>query len=504
MSTQLTRQQLYDRIRTTSKDQFVLEEMQRLGFWEKKEQPTLSETLIKREADLQKELNELLTKQNKYNKREAMLLEMRKAKMKASKEKQAATKLRNEQKRKDKAKKWQESQQNDIVYLGEGVSAALIQKENNLENLQKYELPLFENMLQLAEAMQIPLSKLRFLAYHRKVSKITHYNHFTIPKKSGGLRTISAPMPDLKKVQQWILEHILYKIKPKAQVHGFVPERSILSNATPHIGKDIVINLDLKDFFPSISYKRVKGLFVKLGYSEQIALTLALLCTYHETEKLNVDNEIYYLHKGERYLPQGSPASPAITTLIAHKMDSRLQGLATKYGFTYTRYADDLTFSANKDAEENINKMLLFVKKVIESEDFELHPDKTKIMRKGSQQKVTGIVVNQKPNVDRQQFRKFRALLHQIEQTGWENKKWGNKDAHIVYAVKGFAEFVHMINPTKGEQLKKKIAEILTKYPATVPAKPQKEVASQTKEETPNIQTNTNIQPTEWWDIFEN
>ncbi|MDX1902562.1 MAG: reverse transcriptase domain-containing protein, partial [Thermonemataceae bacterium] len=413
MSEHLTRQQLYDRIRETSKDAYILEEMKRLGFWENSTQPTLSETLIQKEATLQKELNELLDKQRQYNSKEQLLRDMRKQKLKQSKEKQAETKKRNEEKRQLKAQKWIESKQKDIIYLGEKVSAGLHEKIAQEGLLEKYQLPHFISVLALAEAMQITLPQLRFLAFHRAVSKTSHYHFYTVPKKSGGKRLISAPKPLLKKCQRWILESILYKITPNECVHGFVPKKSIVSNAKPHLQKAIVINLDLKDFFPSISYKRVKGLFENLGYSEQIATILALLSTHYEVEKVNVDGEMYYVQKGERVLPQGSPASPAITTLIAYKMDKRLGGLAKKLGFTYTRYADDLTFSTEASNEGNVAALLHFTKQVVEEEGFVIHPNKTHIMRAGSQKKVTGIVVNDKLGVDRTLLHKFRAFLHQ-------------------------------------------------------------------------------------------
>lgn len=499
MAEQLTRQQLYDRIRETSKDAYILEEMKRLGFWENSSQPTLSEALIQREATLQKELNELLDKQRKYNSREQLLRDMRKQKLKLSKEKQAETKKRQEEKRQLKAQKWAESKQKEIVYLGENVSGGLNEKTSNQALLAKYQLPDFTSVLELAEAMKVSLAQLRFLAFHRAVSKTSHYHFYSVPKKSGGKRLISAPKPLLKKCQHWILESILYKITPSEHVHGFVPKKSIVTNAKPHLQKDIVVNLDLKDFFPSISYKRVKGLFVNLGYSEQLATVLALISTHYEMDKVNVDGDVYYVQKGERVLPQGSPASPAITTLIAYTMDRRLQGLAKKLGFTYTRYADDLTFSTDASNEGNIAALLYFTKQVIEDEGFTVHPDKTHVMRKGSQQKVTGIVVNDKLGVDRTILRKFRAFLHQVSQFGWGKNKWGNGDNPRQSAL-AFASFVMMVDKEKGTKLMNQIkaiadTPIVTEKKKTVSQEPQKQV--------PEEKTNTSTPASQdWWDIF--
>src|SRR6185436_2006127 len=123
---------------------------------------------------------------------------------------------------------------------------------------------------ELAAAIGVSLGQLRFLAFAREVSTTTHYRRFTIPKRSGGVRVISAPRDRLKRAQHWILEQVLAPIAMADPAHGFVRGRSTVSNATPHVGAATVINVDLKDFFPTVTYPRVKGLFGKLGYSEEV------------------------------------------------------------------------------------------------------------------------------------------------------------------------------------------------------------------------------------------
>ncbi len=533
----ITRQQLYDRIAATSKEDFILKEMKRLGFWDNSEKPTLAEELINRQTNLRKELAELTQKQLQYNSREAMLKQMRLERMKLSKEKQAQTKLKNEEKARLKAEKWAETQKGNIIYLGQEVSKGLNNTTSDKEKLQKLNLPYFENIVEFSEKIDKSISELRFLAFQRSVSKVNQYHNYYVPKKSGGKRLISAPKPKLKATQNWIKENILDKMEVSQHVHGFVKERSILTNAEPHQNKNLVISLDLKDFFPSISYKRVKGLFQKLGYSEQLATIFALLTTHNETDKLNVDGEIYYAQKvdketGEtyRFLPQGSPASPAITTLIAYKMDKRLEGLAKKLGFTYTRYADDLTFSSDldlkndkKETDKIIGSLLYFVKKVATSEGFEVHPDKTHIMRKGDQQKVTGIIVNQnehqKLGIDRQLLRKFRAFLHQTSKTGWQindqhkDKKWGTH-SDPKQAALGFASFIKMVDAQKGEKFIEQIHSISTveHYFENSATKTQNIdnqefihiELNQEKEQNQEIenQHNNSVTESDWWDIF--
>jgi retron-type reverse transcriptase len=321
--------------------------------------------------------------------------------------------------------------------------------------------------------MGVPVGQIRFLAFSRQVSRTTHYQRFYVPKKSGGERLISAPMPRLKAAQTWILTNILDLVPPHGAVHGFLPGRSIVTNATPHVGAAVVINLDLKDFFPSITYRRVKGVFRALGYSESVATILGLLCTEPQVDQVELDGETWYVATGERHLPQGSPASPAITNILCATLDRRLQGLAGKLGCSYTRYADDLTFSASGEGTKHINILKNAVKAIIESEDLALHPGKTRVMRQGSRKEVTGVVVNDKPGVDRKTLRRFRALLHQVERTGPQGKKWGHSP-DLLSALEGYANFVLMVDAEKGKKLKEQVKAIVQKYGDALPKRPRK------------------------------
>lgn len=509
MAEKLTRQQIYDRIRTTSKDSYILEEMQRLGFWASSDVPTLSETLIKKEAAAMQELNKLLEQDRKYSNQEAMLKEMRKARMKLAREKREETKQKAKQKRKDKAESWQQKQAQHITYLGAGVSGGLNHTASDTALLQSFNLPVFNTAADLAADMKLGLADLRYLLYQRKVSKISHYHVFELPKKSGGKRRIAAPKKRLKYLQLYVLHKILGQVPIGPAAHGFISERSIVTNAAAHLKKDIVINVDLKDFFPTITYGRVKGLFHTLGYSEQLATIFALICTQPETEEVELDAVRYYVQKGNRYLPQGSPASPAISNLIAYKLDKKVQGLAAKFNFTYTRYADDLSFSTTKEYAGNIASLLYFLKKIIVSEGFQLHPDKTQIMRTGGQQKVTGIVVNEKLNVARVQLRKFRALLHNIKTHGWNGQQWG-KARHLINAVEGYIHYVHMVNPEKGKCFKQELKEIVQQhgYPVTDAVIADADIkpgsAVDTGAPVPEIKPEPQAIPqqTDWWNIF--
>jgi retron-type reverse transcriptase len=454
------RQELYDRIRQTSKEKFILDDMIRLGFWPKNENaPSVPEQIINRELELGNEIRAILTEQRRIENPEKLLKEMRKQRMAESKKKREETKQRRELERKERAERWKQRKEGEILYVGSGFSGGMNHINSDVPKLTAAGLPVFQDAASLAKAMDLSVNELRFLSFCRGVSKTNHYRRFYIAKKTGGQRLISAPMPRLKKAQYWILNSIFSKAKTHASAHGFLAQRSIVSNALPHVGAEVVINLDLKDFFPTITYPRVKGVFQKMGYSESVATLLALLCTEPDIDEAQLDGETWYVCSGERFLPQGAPTSPAITNVLCHRLDCRLQGLAQKLGFTYTRYADDLTFSASGEGVKNVNKLKGLVYQIVQNEGFQVHPEKDKVMRKGSRKEVTGIVVNDKPGVDRKTLRQFRALLHQIEKTGIAGKTWG-KGSDLLSSIEGYANYVTMVDAAKGKVLKEKVKKI--------------------------------------------
>ncbi|WP_374212415.1 reverse transcriptase family protein [Thiothrix subterranea] len=174
-----------------------------------------------------------------------------------------------------------------------------------------------------------------------------------------------------------------------------------------------------------------------------------------------MDGQRYYLNSTSRRLPQGAPTSPALSNVICRTLDKRLQGLATKHGFAYTRYADDLTFSGTDTAA--VPALMYGAKATVTAEGFNIHPDKTRIMKQGSKQEVTGIVVNQHLSVDNKKLKQFRALLFQIDKDGYGDKSWGN-GYNILASIKSYAHYVRMVNPEKGSQFLEKIAAIQQKH----------------------------------------
>ncbi len=450
----LTRQQLYDRIRESSKDEVILEEMIRLGFWPDGEaQPNPPDDLIRRRGEIARALADLHRREAAWRDPEAALKEMHRRRKKAALERRRETRLRNARDRHARAQAWHARREAEILHLGDGVSAGLAHADAPGRGPAPG-LPPLASPKALAEAMGIGLGELRFLAYDRALSAVSHYRRFTIPKKAGGLRRISAPMPRLKRAQYWILDALLAHVPVHAAAHGFVPGRSIVTNAAAHVGRDVVVNLDLKDFFPSLDYRRIKGKFRGLGYAEPVATVLALLCTEPDVDAVEIDGARLYAARGPRRLPQGAPTSPALTNLVCTRLDARLAGLAGSLGFTYTRYADDLTFSASGEAAGKVGALLKYVHAIVAGEGFTVHPDKTRVMRCGRHQEVTGLTVNERVGVPRETLRRFRALLHGLERHGPAGRRWGAAgEAGVLRAAVGFAQFVRMVTPETGAPL---------------------------------------------------
>jgi RNA-directed DNA polymerase len=492
-----TREELYLRIRQTSREEVIYKDMVRLGFWEKGvPQPVDPPEEVSKRNELYSQLNNLKKEIKFLNDESSVLKKIRKERFQASNKKKQENKLKREEERKKRADEWIEKQSTQIIYLGEDVSKGLNYHEQNLERLNNNNLPNFKTTLELSKSIGIDLNKLRFLSYSRKVSQYSHYIRFKLVKKSGGFRNISAPTKQLKEVQYWILNNILNKIKIDDNVHGFTKNKSIVTNAQNHVNSDVIINIDLENFFPTINYKRVKGMFINLGFSENISTILSLICTEPTIEEVTFDNKKYFISNSERYLPQGAPTSPAITNIICRKLDKRINFLAKKFEFNYTRYADDMTFSGNNDALKNIGKILKYSESIINEEGFKINAKKTKILRKNTSQEVTGIVVNKKMNVDKKTLKKFRATLHQIENSGFEGKNW-NDSKDLLSSITGYANFVNSINPDKGKIFLEQIKVIKQKY-----SHKKNNIKEDIKPENINIQSNDEKVKKKWWKLF--
>ena len=356
-----------------------------------------------------------------------------------------------------KQEAWKVYQSKHIVHLGEGIYWTDDNANDKWdlpeaeERAAENELPPLDSPKQLADALGMSVADLRWFSYHRDAAKKIHYNRFVIPKSNGTERAIWAPMPKLKEAQRWILTNIVERLIVHGNAHGFLPGRSILSNAKVHTDSKIILKMDLKDFFPTVTVSRVKGVFRKAGYREQVATLLAHLCTEAPREIVEHNGDKYFIALGPRCLPQGAPTSPGLTNTLCLRLDRRLDGLARKYGWRYSRYADDLTFSlptSHKDPPK-LGSLIGLISRIVTEEGFQVHPDKTRVSRTGGSQRVTGLQVNGKapPRIPRQLKREMRAALH--------NLKSGKPlaEGESLESIQGYLAYITMVEPDLGRKM---------------------------------------------------
>ncbi len=355
-----------------------------------------------------------------------------------------------------------ERRERDRQFFGEEVWGATEKHRRaalDEARLQRFDLPVLRAEQDLADWLGIPLSRLRWFTRDRPADRVWHYVRYEIPKRGGGQRVILAPKRELKALQRKVLDDLLAKVPASGCAHGFVPKRSIVTNAEAHVGQQVVLNLDLKDFFPSVTFPRVRGLFISLGYSFPVASALGLLCTEHEREVFERDGERFFISVGPRCLVQGAPTSPALANLIAWRLDRRLEGLARKHGFAYTRYADDLTFSG--DEADAALRILDIAQRLIGAEHFAVNRSKTRLYRRSSKQIVTGLVVNDRLGAPRALRRRLRAILHNARRTGLEAQNRQGRANFRAYLA-GQIGFVQMANAKQAGRLKEAL-RVLTR-----------------------------------------
>jgi RNA-directed DNA polymerase len=312
--------------------------------------------------------------------------------------------------------------------------------------LQRYGLPLWRTEEDVATALKLSPGQLRHLSQHRFTDTAPHYVTFAVQKRSGGERLIHAPKRRLKGVLRALDRLLVSKLPKSDYAHGFVKGRSIASNAGPHVGKAVVLHFDIKDCFPSIHFGRVRGLLVALGYSYPVAAALAVLMTEALRQPVATDGKLFHVPIGPRVCVQGAPTSPGLCNAILARLDHRLAGLARRHGFAFTRYADDLTFSG--DDIGKIAKFMHLVPRIIAAEGFTVNADKTRILRQGRRQAVTGVIVNTTMGLSRQERRKLRAALHRQRQANRE-AAGGAEEARL----RGKLAYLFMLNRTQAAAL---------------------------------------------------
>lgn len=315
--------------------------------------------------------------------------------------------------------------------------------------LEGLPVPRWDTPADLAAWLDVPLERLEWLTGHSHDFRETqadrrlsaHYHLLLKAKRSGGLRLIEIPKPELKRVQHRLLAGLLDAVPTHEAVHGFVRGRSAISHAREHAGHAVVLAFDLRDFFNSIGIARVRALWRTLGYAEGVAEALARLTTARTPlavrERLLEAGGVDWMgakRLASRHLPQGAPTSPALANLCAFGLDLRLEGLAWRFGARYSRYADDIVFSGPSALAARSRTLQAWIEAIVQAEGFALHPGKTRRMPAHRRQTVTGIVVNERPNLARDAYDLLRARLHACAASGCDAETWTRLQGEVAWA----------------------------------------------------------------------
>jgi RNA-directed DNA polymerase len=345
---------------------------------------------------------------------------------------------------------------------------------NDLQRMQpvaaaaSWDIPAIESVGDLASWLGLDSGELRWFAdlkglgYKKAASQLRHYHYRILTKRFGSIRLIEAPKPRLKDLQRQILLWILEKIPPHPAAHGFLKGRSIKTFVAPHVARSVVLRMDLRDFFPTLSGARVQTVFRTLGYPEPVADLLGGVCTnatpsdFWRQAAGDIDPvcvaEAKWLYS-RPHLPQGAPTSPALANICCYRLDCRLEALSASAGATYTRYTDDLAFSGDAEFEKRAEPFGLHVAAIAREEGFCVHHRKTRLMRQGVRQHLAGLVTNQRINVVRRDFDRLKAALTNCVRSGPEGQNREGRPRFRSH-LEGRVALVEMINPDKGGRLR--------------------------------------------------
>jgi RNA-directed DNA polymerase len=336
-----------------------------------------------------------------------------------------------------------------------------------------WSVPPLATLQQLADWLGITPGELAWFAdlnsLQRSVADgpLCHYGYRWIHKQGGSFRLVESPKARLKQLQRKVLRELIDMIPLHEAAHGFRQGRSICSFVQPHVGKRVILKMDLQDFFPSITRWRVIGLFLCAGYPEEVARLLAGICT-NETPPQVLRSlpacerqrawQLENLYRTP-HLPQGAPTSPGLANLCAYKLDARLAGLARAAGGTYTRYADDLLFSGDDAFARSVKRFYIHAATIVLEEDFTVNFHKTRIQGQSVRQRAAGLVINSHVNIQRDSFDNLKATLHNAARFGPVGQNRGGV-ADFRAHLGGRIAFVEMVCPPRGEKLRRIFEQI--------------------------------------------
>ena len=322
---------------------------------------------------------------------------------------------------------------------------------------ESWNVPAIGTLRELAEWLDVTLPELEWFADLKGLNSqpggnaLSHYHLRPMLKRNGALRLIETPKPRLKAMQRRILHEILDRVPPHEAVHGFVRGRSIKSFAGAHCGRAVVLRMDFEDFFPSFSRGRIQSFFRTVGYPEAVADRLGGLCS----SVVPGSSELY----ARPHLPQGAPTSPALANVCCYRLDCRLRGLAASAGAEYGRYADDLAFSGDREFRRHIENFAAHVAVIAAEEGLRVNHRKTRIMRAGVRQRLTGLICNSNPNILRAEFDCLKATLYNCVRHGPESQ---NRDSHPAFRqhLEGRLAYCEMINAAKAQRLRRLFEQV--------------------------------------------
>ena len=446
------------RVEEIGKAAAITEEMIRLGFITtddlaiNKVKESEIKGVIEELRPTLKELNEIQTRMAQIGSVEEMIKQIRAERIENVKRRREERKIEKERNRVLRQEAWELAKRTKAPFLGVGVSNRLNFDGGDRSALVKRDLPELMTLSDIASAMNLTTEDLVWLSYERSTTDTDHYSRFEIPKRSGGSRLISSPKPKMRIAQSWINTNILNKLTPSSYSYAFRPKTSIVDNAMQHVSKNVIVKLDVKDFFPSITFNRVRGYFEYLGYNPGVATVLALLCTDAPRVRITIKGRSQIVATGARSLPQGACTSPALANLIASRLDARLVGLIETFSgeWSYTRYADDLTFSTS-EVDPPIGQLIAAVNHIAKDENFEIKSEKTRIMRSPRRQSVTGLIVSDEVRIPKATIKKMRALFHNIETKGKDavSEELGKDALNVAH---GYWAYLYMVSPTQANK----------------------------------------------------
>jgi len=327
---------------------------------------------------------------------------------------------------------------------------------------RRWPVPEIDDLVGLASLLELPLDQLAWAADVQALQRRTPagplhlYHHRWVSRPGAVPRLLESPTPLLRAVLRRVLDRILCWVPVHPAAHGFVRGRSAVTNAQVHLGTEPVVCLDLKTFFARITATRVNGLDTSMGYSETVAWTLTGLCSHQTPQHVlramprGGDSSARHRLRAElrdRHLPQGAPTSPALANLAAFGLDRRLAGYASAAGLTYSRYADDLTFSGPDAATP---RLIRAVTEIVREEGFMINSRKTRARHPGQRRTVTGLVISHdRLGVSREYHDQLRAVLHDAAVNGPEAANRGGVPYFRAH-LEGRVGWVESVNAGRG------------------------------------------------------